>query len=344
ASSIPNLVPSRVTVIDQKGDLLSARAQQSNISLSQEQFEYTQKVEDVYTQRIENILAPILGINGLRAQVSAEMDFTVTEKTQESYNPDLPALRSEQVFEELSNGAAGGGVPGALSNQPPGETNIPEVANGQQTEGSSQPSRRSKRSTVNYELDRTISHTRLATGLVKRLSVAVVVDDRMTVNEEGETVSEARTAEDIERITSLVKDAVGYNAQRGDTINIINASFSAPEAIEPLPELPIWQQTWFWDLGKKLGILALILFLFFGILRPIFRQLATVKPQPLLLPGSGDQMVSAEGQLALPEGGTAEQWTSPEKAYQQKLDAAQQMVQNDSRIVAQVVKNWVGND
>lgn len=239
ASSIPNLEPSRVTVVDQSGRLLSSKPP-TNAAVNQEQFEYTRKLEESYIARIEDIIAPIVGMQGVRAQVSAEVDFTITEQTQESYNPDLPALRSEQVYEEKSTSEGAQGVPGALSNTPPVAATVPEVATGQPGGAAVAQSGRSlNRATKNYELDRTISHSKLATGQVRRLSVAVVVDDRQSVNQNGEVVREPRSAEEMERIAALVREAVGYNAQRGDTVNVINASFQTAQTVEPLPEPPL---------------------------------------------------------------------------------------------------------
>ena len=341
ASSIPNLEPGRVTVVDQNGRLLSSK-QQTNAAVNQEQFDYTRKLEDSYIARIENIISPIVGLQGVRAQVSAEVDFTVTEQTLESYNPDLPALRSEQLYEERTLDEGAQGVPGALTNTPPATASVPEVAAGQPGAPVALQSGKSlNRATKNYELDRTISHSKLATGQVRRLSVAVVVDDRQVVNENGELVREPRSAEDIERIAALVREAVGYSAQRGDTVNVINASFQTAQAVEPLPEPPMWKQPWVMDVSKQvLGALVVILLLF-GVLRPLLRSLATVRPQQV--PAAAAEGGVAEDRLTL--GGPGAVMQLPQHStYEGNIGMIRDMARQDPKHVAQVVKTWVAGD
>ncbi len=347
ASSIPSLEPERVTVVDEAGHLLSSKKSNADMAMNQDQFDFTRNLERNYIDRIEDILAPIVGIGGVRAQVSTEVDYTVTEQTSEAYNPDLPALRSEKVTEEQSgSGASAQGIPGALSNQPPANATAPETlfdATGQPvTPSGPQNSRRS--STTNYELDRTISHTRMGGGNIKRLSIAVVVDDRMTVNGAGEQVREPRSQEEMDRIIALVKEAVGYSAQRGDTLNVINASFKQPEAIEELPAEPIWEQPWVVDLVKIFAAVVLGALLIFMVLRPMMRNLAAVKPMSsdMLPAGSGgglaDDRLSIggdkEGLIKLPGHG----------AYEDNIEMVQQVVKDDPKLVAQVVRNWIAED
>ncbi len=347
ASSIPSLEPERVTVVDEAGHLLSSKKSNADMAMNQDQFDFTRNLERNYIDRIEDILAPIVGIGGVRAQVSTEVDYTVTEQTSEAYNPDLPALRSEKVTEEQSgSGATAQGIPGALSNQPPANATAPETlfdATGQPvTPSGPQNSRRS--STTNYELDRTISHTRMGGGNIKRLSIAVVVDDRVTVNDAGEQVREPRSQEEMDRITALVKEAVGYSAQRGDTLNVINASFKQPEAIEELPAEPIWEQPWVVDLVKIFAAVVLGALLIFMVLRPMMRNLAAVKPMSsdMLPAGSGgglaDDRLSIggdkEGLIKLPGHG----------AYEDNIEMVQQVVKDDPKLVAQVVRNWIAED
>jgi len=208
ASSVPELETGQVTVVDHKGDMLSGRQESREMMLTANQFEYSKQQEEHYRQRVENILAPILGLENIRAQVTAELDFTVTEQTSERFNPDLPALRSEQVDEQASRLGAVQGVPGALSNQPPAAGVAPE----QTGEEGANPADKgqlnsSKRATRNFELDKTISHTRLSSGKVRRLSVAVVVNDKISLDPEGVQARSERTPEEINRITQLVKEA-----------------------------------------------------------------------------------------------------------------------------------------
>jgi flagellar M-ring protein FliF len=291
----------------------------------------------------------------VRAQVSADVDFTVTEQTQESYNPDLPALRSEQLYEERMAGEDAQGVPGALTNTPPVAATVPERTAGQpaaagQAGAPAQPvpaaaaaagNRSLNRATKNYELDRTISHSKLATGQVRRLSVAVVVDDRLVPGENGELVREARSAEEVERIAALVREAVGYSAQRGDTVNVINAAFQTAQAVEPLPEPPLWKQPWVMDAGKQLlGALAVVLLLF-GVLRPLLRSLATVRPAPAPVAAAEGGM--SEDRLTL--GGPGGVMQLPQQnTYEGNIAMIRDMARQDPRHVAQVIKTWVSSD
>ena len=349
ASSVPELEIGEVTVVDHKGEMLSSPKESNEMLLSASQFEYSKKQEEHYRQRVENILAPILGLENIRAQVTAELDFTVTEQTAERYNPDLPALRSEQVDEQASRLGAVQGVPGALSNQPPAAGSAPEQAGGEAAGAESENQlNSSKRSTRNFELDKTISHTRLSSGTVRRLSVAVVVNDKSSVNAAGELSFSERTPEEISRITQLVKEAIGFNAARGDSVRVINAAFMAPEEMQPLPELPLWEQPWVWDLAKQIGGVLLVLILIFFVLRPTMHRLtsppAALKSQDENETGEGadGERVGADGAL-LAGGGAAFRLPGPE-AYQETLEAARQMVTEDPKRVAQVVKSWISED
>ncbi|MCG8429178.1 MAG: flagellar M-ring protein FliF [Chromatiales bacterium] len=353
SSSVPELAPSKVTVVDHKGNMLSNPVDSREMMLTATQFDYTKKLEDHYRQRIEDILIPILGADNVRAQVTAKVDFTVTEQTQERFNPDLPALRSEQINEEASRLSAVQGVPGALTNQPPAAGTAPEVAAGEGAgeAGEGTPLNTRKRATRNYELDKTISHTRLSTGDLRRLSVAVVVDDSLTTDADGNVVRAERTPEEISRITQLVQEAIGFSVQRGDSVKVINASFMAPEAPAPLPEVPIWKQPWVLDLAKQIGGALLVLILIFFVLKPTMARL-TAPPVIEKLEGEGEgqgaegvegAMVGPDGTMVLGHDGEPVQLTGPEK-YEDTLEAARQMVAEDPKRVAQVVKRWIAEE
>lgn len=346
ASSVPGLSTERVTVVDQRGNLLTAKDQSRDMALTASQFEYTRRLEETYVKRIRDILAPIVGVDGVRAQVVADLDFTITEKTQEIFNPDMPAVRSEQTIEEQNRGMAAGGIPGALTNQPPGAgTTVPPGPQGTADAG---PTSLSRSATRNYELDKTISHTRLASPMVRRLSVAVVVDDRQGVNEEGEPARIPLSEAELARITSLVKDAVGFSAQRGDSVNVINASFQAPVELEPMPEPPFWEQPWMMDVLKWLLGGVAVLLLLFGVLRPVLRSLAQSgaghmgQPQLEGLPGLEGLPEIAEDRVSL-TAEKAERLAAPDE-YEERLNIARQMAVQDPKRVAQVVKNWVASD
>ncbi len=336
AASIPSLEVSDVTVIDQKGRLLTSSDSSSDMRVSSTQFNHRKRLEDYYIKRIEGILSPIVGEAGVRAQVSADIDFTVTEQTQESFNPDLPAIRSEQTFEERRTGSQMlSGVPGSLSNQPPDNT---AVSAGDE----SAPVSSTIRATRNYELDRTISHIRSGGGDIKRLSIAVVLDDKQSINEDGETTRVPLTDDEITRITSLVKEAVGFNGQRGDSVNVINSRFKLPEEVEPLPEPSFMDTPGLWDTGKQILAGAAIFFLLFGVLRPVLRELAAkgeVMPAQVMIQEQGAAPSMQNDQLTLSAGGGTAQ-----PGYENNLNTARSIATQDPKRVAQVVNNWVATD
>ncbi len=350
ASSVPDLESNRVTVVDQKGNLLSSQMDGGQMMLTGSQFEFTRQLEDRYRQRVEDILVPILGEASVRAQVTAELDFTVTEQTEERFNPDLPALRSEQINEQASRLSSAQGVPGALSNQPPAAGVAPEQAGGGLNAGGSDssPLNTSKRATRNFELDKTVSHTRLPSGTLRRLSVAVVVDDSVTAAGDGQVIRKPRSPEEISRITQLVEETIGFSATRGDSVRVINASFLEVEKLEPLPEPAIWEQAWVWDLAKQIGGLVLVVMMIFFVLKPTMLRLTSM---PAMTQQGGEmnagnpyQQSSAAGGGAL-GGGSDENLQLPgPEGYEDTLKSARDMVQDDSKRVAQVVKRWVSED
>ena len=299
ASSVPHLSPNGITVVDQHGALLTSQDSASEVGMTSSQFAYNRKVEESFVRRVQDLLSPLVGAGKVRAQVAAELDFTVTEKTQEVFNPDMPALRSEQVSEDqMSSNVSGAGIPGTLSNQPPAAGTVTPAGTeaGGESSGNS-----SKRSTRNYELDKTISHTRLATGSIRRLSVAVVLDDKQGVDAEGNPARVPSSEEEIAKFTTLIKEAVGFSAQRGDSVQLINASFQPIPEAEPLPEVPIWEQPWLWDVLKKAGGGIVVLYLFFGVFKPTWRSLLEHRaaPQAALAGAGGGEGDLADDQVSL---------------------------------------------
>ncbi|MCF6209674.1 MAG: flagellar M-ring protein FliF [Gammaproteobacteria bacterium] len=349
SSSVPNLETAQVTVVDQKGNLLTQGDMDKRLALSNSQFEYTRRLEKSYIERIEGILGPLLGSNALRAQVTADLDFTASEQTQEIYNPDSAALRSNQTTEESSNGAADGGIPGALTNQPPGLAQAPEVLPPGDAGATAlaSPTHSRRREIRNFELDKTISHTRYAMGSLQRLSVAVVVDDRVSVDEAGQLTRQQRSPEELERMTELVKKAVGFNTERGDSVNVINSAFTLPAEPAPLPEVPIWEQAWAQDLVKK-GIGGLlVLLLVFGVLKPVMKSLAAPQMQELVVANGekeGDAGGISEDTVSLSQEAVQPALGGPPGSYEQNLATANAAIEQDPKLVAQVVKNWVKQD
>lgn len=341
ASSISSLKPSQVTIVDDKGKLLSNAESSDMMGLTTSQLDYTRNIEKTFVDRIERMLSPVVGLGNVRAEVTAEVDFTQTESTQEMFNPDLAAVRSEQSSEDQSQGSSQGGIPGALSNQPPAAATAPRNANQQAGATTQQGSNKtSKRSTKNYELDKTISHTRNRAGSVKRLSVAVVLNNKAAAA--GGTGQQAATAvpytqQELERITTLVRETVGFNVLRGDSVKIINAPFTKVE-IESLPEEAFYEKTWVWDVAKQvLGGLA-VLFMIFGILKPVMKNLAIAPPIKRIISANGEDL--DEDQLSL-SGANNRQRLAKVASYEENLQMAKTLAIQEPKRVVQVVKNWM---
>lgn len=371
AASVPGLQPDHVTVVDQRGRLLTGRDRGAGFGLTDAQFKLSRRLEDVYQQRIINILTPIVGADGVRAQVGAELDFTRVESTREQYDPDNTALRSEQTSEQITRKTAEGGVPGALTNQPPpagvavppapadqteqpGQAGqgVPPAQAAQQEQAASKPLSSSKTATRNYEIDRTISHIQHTPGGIKRLSVAVVVDDKTVTDAKGETSHVPRSAEEIARLTGLVKQAVGFDAERGDSVTVVDVAFQAPAPLPPVSAPPFWQQPFFRDLIKQLLGAAGVILLLFGVLRPVMKNLAqrgtalatTAGPIPDDTTDDDERSLPAQGERpSLAHAGDGSERPRSIQ-YAENLAAAKSMAKEDPKRVAQVVKSWLVAD
>ncbi len=367
ASSVPQLEAEQVTVVDQRGQLLNNN-DSSETYLTSKQFEYKKNVEEHLMTRIENILSPLVG-NGMRAQISADVDFTQTDRTQEMFNPDLPALRSEQVSEQQNALPAAQGVPGALSNQPTPAGVAPETLPAQNSSASSATASgsQSKSATKNYELDKTITRTRLAPALLRRLSVAVVLDDQHVTQADGTLKAQPYAPEDIHRFTDLVKQAVGFDSSRGDQVTVTNVAFKLPEELEALPEIPLWEQGWFLDLMKQVLAALVVMFLLVGVLRPSMRSLAggEAEQKKAAALAEAEAQAAAMGgtvnynedgvPVAVPAGEQKAQAALPTdvedlllldapQSYEKRLEYVQRLVDEDPKLVAQVIKAWVKKD
>ncbi|PIA70637.1 flagellar basal-body MS-ring/collar protein FliF [Pseudomonas sediminis] len=379
ATSVPELDKGQVTVVDQKGNLLSDQQELSELTMAGKQFDYTRRMETLFTQRVHNILQPVLGTGRYKAEVSADVDFSSVESTSEMFNPDQPALRSEQqVNEQRQSSLPPQGVPGALSNQPPGPAAAPQQAagaaapagpiaagqplvdaNGQQIMDPATgqpmlapyPADKREQSTRNFELDRSISYTRQQQGRLRRLSVAVVVDDQVRVDPAtGESSRVPWTADDLARFTRLVQDSVGFDASRGDSVSVINTAFTASMG-EEIPDIPFYTQPWFWDIVKQVLGVLFILVLVFGVLRPVLNNI-TGGGRGKELAGSGDvelgSMAGLDGELSddrVSLGGPQSiMLPSPSEGYDAQLNAIKSLVAEDPGRVAQVVKEWINAD
>lgn len=355
ASSIPELQLDDVTVVDQKGNLLTTGEEMAELVEAARQREYTRELENDLIARVNGILNPLVGSGNYRAEISADVDFTEIEQADEIYNPDLGAVRSEQTLDEQRVGSEIiAGIPGALSNQPPGDAQAPEQANPQDPTQQTPPSNTRKQATRNFELDRTISYTRHQLGKVKRLTVAVVVDDKNIVNAEtGEVQSQPWTQEELERLTILVRDSIGFSAVRGDSVNVINSPFSGIRD-EVSYELPIWEQPWFLGIAKQVAGLLIILALLLGLLRPVLKSLAgsglKAKQEEearelAALEASGLEAFDAlSDETVTLTGGDALALPSPDENFEQQLNAIRGIIAEDAGRVALVIKGWINED
>ncbi len=358
ATSVPELSKDQITVVDQNGNLLSDQAELNELTMAGRQFDHARRLEETYTRRVHNILQPVLGTGRYKAEVSADVDFSSVESTSEMFSPES-AVRSEQVLSEQRASSGGPvGVPGALSNQPPGATTVPEQvidpATGEPVTPAPQRDIR-EQSTRNFELDRQISYTRQQQGRLRRLSVAVVVDDPVQIDPAtGEATRVPLGEAEIARLTRLVQDAVGFDASRGDSVSVINSAFVPEGELESLPEIPFWSQPWFWDMAKQfLGILF-ILILVFGVLRPVLKNLTTVNRSPAMAGGYpaeldgpdafGDDLREDRVSLSGPAGGAPVLLPPPGAGYEQQLNAIKGLLAEDPGRVAQVVKEWINTD
>ncbi len=356
ASSIPELTLENITVVDQKGNLLTTGDEDEEMLMAGKQRDYTRKIESDISSRINSILNPVVGAGRYKAEVSADVDFTEVEQAEEIFNPDLPAIRSEQTLEEARVGQGGAaGIPGALTNQPPANGAAPEVADPNNPAAAGAGSQNSrKQATRNFELDRTVSYTKHQLGKVRRLSVAVVVDDRVSVDSEsGDEVRTPWTDNDLERLAILVRDAVGFSAARGDSVNVLNSPFVDREDFV-VTEQPLWEKPWFLSLAKQLVGLLIIVALVLGLLRPVLKSLTSTgvktkedekAKEVAALQSSGlDSFEGLSDETVTLTGGDALALPSPEESYDQQLNAIKGLVAEDPGRVAQVIKRWVNED
>ncbi len=354
ASAVHGLEPSRVTVSDQNGRLLSSGSQDPLASRTRKEFEMQQAKEHEYKQKIDSILAPVLGIGNYTAEVDVKLDFTQSEQTRKTFNPDLPALRSEMTVEDQSTDGTLRGIPGALTNQPPLESDIPEqAAGGGAEQQKAQSGRNHKEATRNYELDTTISHTRRPVGGIERLTVSVAVDYTLTTLADGKVEREPRTQAALETYRRLLKGGLGFDVNRGDTLEVVTIPFNRPD-LDPAPELPMWEQPWFWRGARIIGSVLIIAVLIITIVRPMVKRLLypDAKPEGLAeidldnvpaFEGEDDLNVLAtqsdrdmefgikDGQLQLPDLHRDEDL----------LKAVRALVANEPEMAAQVIKEWI---
>ena len=375
AASIPGMESSQVMVVDQRGNLLT-RGQdgaKSPVGVSEDQFSYARRLEQDYANRIEALLMPIVGPGRVRAQVSADMDFTVVEQTQERFDPASQVLRSEQTSEERRiGGMAPGGIPGALSNQPPGAVQLgaaapaqaqsplpPKVATGDMPPAGvtdattlTPPQDISRQSTRNYEIDKTVSRISQPVGTIRRLSVAVLVDDWEQVSAEGESVKTPLNDAELARLTAVVKEAVGFNAARGDSINVVNQAFKVVDFADASEKSPWWARPGLMDAIEKGFVMLMLLAVLVMVVRPLLRRLQPAAMQsiqvmsPPALPGGMTENSLAEDRLSL-DGGIGRSQANAGTTYlpyETRLVTARTLAAQSPERVAHVMRDWMGND
>lgn len=348
SSSIPDLAPERVTVVDQSGRMLTISDPNSEAALNAAQFERVRKLETSYNDRIRELLEPLTGPGRINAEVAVDMDFSVTEEARETFANDPAKIRSEQVSQNTVAAAGPEGVPGATSNTPPGP-------NAAAAPNPAAPTETSSSATRNFEMDRTLQHTRQPAGRVRRVTAAVLVDHVPRPGANGKVVMTALDAATLTRIEALVKEAVGFDAARGDSVSVMNAPFvretDAPE------DVPLWESPWLHnpmvrDVARYgIGALVVILLLF-GVLRPAMRQIIDPKAKKasrndddgidVTVVDDDDAGVRAVASLAHDE--LPPMRALPSDAYEDRLRQAREAVKTDSKQVAQVVKDWVASD
>lgn len=359
ASSVPEMNASDVSVLDDTGKLLSKSPDAAGASgVDAEQLQYVQQMEQVYIRRILDILEPLVGPQNVKAQVTAELDFSQTESTTESHKPNLTpensAVRSQQTVESINgNGgaAAATGIPGATTNQPPAAAAAP--INGQaqplgaagQTASTNNGSTK-KESIVNYEVDKTIQVVKGATGVLKRINAAVVINNVVKTDDKGKVTSTPLTPEQLEKMTALVREAVGFKQDRGDSVNLMNAPFVVEKA--DAVDIPVWSQPGVQDLVQSLawpvGTLALAALVLLGFVKPAMKTFAETRA--VALPG-GAQIDAIESeqperpQLAAPHNANEPVGMSPSEL---RMEEARKLTRDNPAAVANIVKTWINGE
>ena len=354
ASSVTSLETSQVTVTDQNGRLLNSGSQSALAATNSREYQLERKREEEYLNKIDSILIPVLGYDNYTAQVDVTMDFTQSEKTQRLYNPDMPAIRSEMTVENRSAGTAVGGIPGALSNQPPLESNIPEQATGAGSQRDATGSMH-REATRNYELDNTVSYTRSQSGTIERLSVSVAVNQPMTTNADGEQVPQPASPEQLANIRRLLQGGIGFDLSRGDTIEVVSVPFAQ------LPDLgagetAMWDEPWFWRAARLVMGGLVILVLILAVVRPMLKKL--INPTQELEDDAhsmleDDEMMGDETiDLLSSQFDESSVGFGPDGSLQlpdlhkdeDLLKAVRALVANEPELSSQVVKAWLNED
>ncbi len=360
ASSVPEMSPSAVSVLDDTGKLLSSPSDGSGgaLGIDAEQLQHVRQVEQLYSRRILDILEPMVGRQNVKAQVTAELDFSQTESTTESHKPNQTAesgaIRSQQVVESSSAGSTSpSGVPGATTNQPPGAASAPinGAAQPLAAAGQSAVGAGGKReSIINYEVDKTIRIVKGASGLVKRINAAVIVNNNVTINDKGKTISTPLTDAQLEKMTALVRETVGFSKDRGDSVNLVNAPF-ASEKVEVL-DVPLWRQPEVLDLARSfawpLGTLLFGALVLMGVIRPAIKAMGTAPVAGAAGNVRMNQLDALESDMPerpqLSGPGAVSEQQAQVSASEKQLDDARQLTRDNPAAVANIIKTWMNGE
>ena len=349
ASAVQGLEPDRVTVTNSNGRLLNSGSQGAESARSRREYELEKKRESAYIEKIDSILIPVIGLGNYTAQADVTMDFTSVEQTQRSYNPDLPAIRSEMTVEDNSIGGVIAGIPGALTNQPPLDSNIPERTRGNSSTQQT-PGRNHKEETRNYELDTTVSHTKQQVGMIRRLSVSVALDYVTSTAADGTVSTAPRPQAELLDIRRLLQGGIGFDVTRGDSLEVVSIPFNR-EGEVALAEIPFWEDPKFLPLIKLGGGIFIIALLILVVVRPMVRKL--INPDDMKADefdadeglDLGDETISLlaeefdESQVGFAADGT---FMLPDLHKDEDvLKAVRALVANEPELSSQVVKNWM---
>ena len=372
-TSVPDIDPAQVTVVDQQGRLLSSPQGRGDLAMRDQQIETARQLEETYARRIEALIEPLVGTGRVRAEVSAQFDMTILEEARESFNPAGAVVRSEQVSQDRNASATASGVPGSAANQPAAAATLANAAAGVPagtTDAGGNPvgvntatvaSPTSVQSTRNYEIDRTVAYVRQPGGQLKRLSVAVLVDNVQVQGRDGKLTDSPLTREQIDRITALVKDAVGFDAERGDSVNVVNSPWRGDPRLPSgeMTSIPLWEQAWFLDAIKAVAGLAALMVLIFTVIRPLTQRFTAFLPPPppppmpaedrFMLTGSNLPVAIREGEgadasLVATNGGAGSPRRATPTKYEEQVNLARSIVNEDPARVAQVVRKWAMNN
>src|SRR5271165_5591777 len=346
ASSVPELAATDVTLVDQAGTLLNSPDTDSETAVSTRQFEYTRKLEDSYRQRIVELLEPVVGVGRVHATVTADLDFTVNEQTREDYDPQKIAVRSEHNSSDTHKGTDAGaeGIPGALSNQPPGTAGAPAIpgaaGTAQSTTASNAPTSSSTSTTKNNEVSRVLQYLKQPIGTLKRLNIGVVLDNWQKLDDKGKVTTTPMTDADIKRFSDLVRESIGIKEDRGDQLNVMNQAFQTDAPPPPIEALPLWKQPWLLQLAKQGVGALLVLIVAFLVLRPLMKSLTKTAPMYADISAAGE--LTGDKVTLSAKGDKDQIKLAP--SFEQQVAAARSLVIQDPKRAAQVVRDWVAAD